>query len=372
MPGEGNVKPFKTSGYDWAVATGVVSYSPSHYFNFQLGNGKNSWGDGYRSLLLSDCATAYPFFKITTDFWRLKYVNLWAQLTDLRSPITSQQLQAHGYNKKWASLHYLSWNALSWVNLSFFEGVVWEHSSEQGYRGFDVQYANPIVFYRPVESQNGSPDNMLMGGSAKVTILKRHVLYGQVIIDEFSLSHMKARDGWWANKYGIQAGVKVFDLFTLKHLDLQAEYNRVRPFTYSHWTSLQSYGHYNQPLAHPLGANFQELVTISRYTIKRFFVDLKVVMARYGTDLPGQNVGHDIFEAYSVKRKELGNTLGQGLSNKLLQTDVCLSWLVNPVSNLNLAVGYTTRDYLVGDKRTVRSLLYFAVRTSLGNTSIDY
>lgn len=368
MPGEGNYKPFKTDGYDWATATGLVSYSPSKHFNLQLGNGKNSFGDGYRSLLLSDLAPAYPFFKITTDFWKIKYVNLWAQFTDLRTP----RLLDNRNNAKWGSMHYLSWNVFRWANISLFEAVVWENASEAGHRGFDIHYANPVIFYRPVEAQNGSPDNMLVGASAKITILKRHVLYGQLMLDEFNLSHVKARDGWWANKYGMQAGAKVFDLFGISHLDIQGEFNWVRPFTYSHWSSLQCYGHYNQPLAHPLGANFKEIVGIGRYHFKRFFIHAKVIMASYGSNLPTQNVGQDIFLPYNIGRKELGNTLGQGIANTITQADLSLSWLINPVSNLNVALGLTNRKMDVAGTSNTNQLVYVALRTSLANIGIDY
>ena len=66
IPGRGIAKEFGTNGYDYPVAEAYVSYSPSKYFNFQFGNGKNFIGDGYRSLVLSDAATPYPYFKIST------------------------------------------------------------------------------------------------------------------------------------------------------------------------------------------------------------------------------------------------------------------------------------------------------------------
>ena len=55
------------------------------------------------------------------------------------------------------------------------------------------------------------------------------------------------------------------DAFGIDHLDLQAEMNIIRPFTYTHRDSVRSYAHANQPLAHPLGANLREVVLKLRY-----------------------------------------------------------------------------------------------------------
>ena len=37
VPGQGRWKQFKNNGYDFAMASGYVSYSPNDHFNFQIG-----------------------------------------------------------------------------------------------------------------------------------------------------------------------------------------------------------------------------------------------------------------------------------------------------------------------------------------------
>ena len=78
MPTYGQAYGNNKSGYSFIDYTGYVSYSPNNnkIFNFQVGRDKHFIGDGYRSLLLSDNAPAYPFFKINTNIWRLQY-NVW-------------------------------------------------------------------------------------------------------------------------------------------------------------------------------------------------------------------------------------------------------------------------------------------------------
>ena len=73
-----------------------------------------------------------------------------------------------------------------------------------------------------------------VGASLRFKVFKAHIFYGQVLFDEFYLKELRAANGWWANKYGIQIGYKTFDLLNIKGLGLQTEFNTVRPYTYSH------------------------------------------------------------------------------------------------------------------------------------------
>ncbi|HFS66738.1 MAG TPA: gliding motility protein RemB, partial [Flavobacteriia bacterium] len=89
VTGRGKYKSFKNNGFDYPVAEAYLSYSPNKIFNFQFGQGKNFIGDGYRSLFLSDVATNYPYLKISTTFWKIRYTNMWLFLDDIRSELAS-------------------------------------------------------------------------------------------------------------------------------------------------------------------------------------------------------------------------------------------------------------------------------------------
>ena len=52
-----------------------------------------------------------------------------------------------------------------------------------------------------------------LGGGLKFTFARHYVLYGNIIFDEFLLSEFRENRGWWGNKYGVQFGLKCFDLF---------------------------------------------------------------------------------------------------------------------------------------------------------------
>ncbi|MBK6525418.1 MAG: hypothetical protein IPG07_07615 [Crocinitomicaceae bacterium] len=171
----------------------LIAYRPHKIFTFLGGYGKNYFGEGYRSLLLSDNASNYPFLKIETAFGGIKYVNLFSVWNDNSINPANKSLD----EMKFSATHYLSWNITREFNLSVFESVVWQAKDSLAFRGFDVYYLNPFVFYRPVEYSNGSADNVLLGLNLSYKINRNHCVYSQLIIDEFFLKQIKADDKWW-------------------------------------------------------------------------------------------------------------------------------------------------------------------------------
>ena len=381
IPGQSSYKAFKDDGYDYAWADATITLQPDEHFDITFGHGKNFIGDGYRSMLLSDVAANYPYLRITTDFWNVKYVNIWAQFQDF----TKHYDYGHPHDKKWGSFNYLDWSVTPWLNIGFFEAVIWANADSLGHRGFDINYANPVIFTRPVEFSVGSSDNALMGLTGKLTLWNNHVLYGQFIIDEFKLENVKAgikhqfnksdstiQWGWWANKWALQMGYKTFDLFGLEHLDIQAEMNVARPFMYSHVTHIQNYGHFRQPIAHPLGSNFREFVFIGRYNYKRLFLEAKHIHAMHGSDVGGVNMGNDIYADYTTHGSEYYNEIGQGQKVILRNTSAKAAFLINPRTNMNIYVGFTRRSEEADGSKNASNLITFGLRTSLQNIYYDF
>jgi hypothetical protein len=178
-----------------------------------------------------------------------------------------------------------------------------------------------------VEQQFGSSDNVILGADFKWIVTKGVSIYGQFVLDEFLLKEIKAGNGWWANKYGIQGGAKWIDAFGVSNLDLQAEVNIVRPYTYSHGTTYGSYSNYLQPLAHPAGANFKELVGIVRYQpFPRLNLTAKTFLIKTGQDGNNENWGTDILKNNKSKQMPYGNKIGQGSPVDILFFDFTASY----------------------------------------------
>lgn len=368
VPGQGSVKAFKETGVDYFNSNGYVSYSPSKYVNMTMGYGKNFIGEGYRSMLLSDASFSYPYLKLTANFKSVKYTVLYNQFIDRSSSLSPE----FGMDRKWATMHYLQVMLWGRLNLGLFDAIVWENADSTGHRGFDVQYLNPIILLRPVEESFGSPDNALVGSTFSVRINKHFNVYGQLVLDEFKLSEMTANSGWWANKFGYQLGVSGWNLFNIPALNARLEYNQARPYTYAHGVTIESYGHYNQPLAHPLGANFREFIAMGSYTRGNWMATLKMNFAMYGVDTAGKDFGKNIFISYNNRVSEYGNEIGQGLKTNLAVADVSLSYLLNRRTNMRIEAGITTRKESNKDWDKQMQYIYFGIRTGLRNIYYDF
>ncbi|KHJ39138.1 hypothetical protein PBAC_07380 [Pedobacter glucosidilyticus] len=371
IPGEVNDKfgPGR-SIKDWAYATAILSYTPVKYLNVTLGQDKNFIGDGYRSMLLSDVAANYPFLKLTANLGNVKYMAMWAQFQDLRSPQFSYD---NGFRKKWGVFHYLDWNVTERLSVGIFDAIIWQDADSTGKRGFDFSYVNPLIFLRPVEGQNGSPDNALVGLNLKYELLKNLTVYGQFLADEFTAKEVFAGNGYWANKFAYQIGVRGFDMFSVKRLNYLFEFNTARPFTYTQRSSLLNFGHYNQPLAHLYGANFREAVGILNYNLGKFDFAGKVNLAQYGLDATANdNFGKDIYKPYGTRNSDYNNITTQGLKTSLLVATGRISYLINPKYNLRLELGGLIRSESNdrGDRNT--ALISLGLRSSFRNFYDDF
>ncbi|MGY0038956.1 hypothetical protein [Pedobacter sp. NJ-S-72] len=363
VPGQGFAKTFGPRGFDYAYSGGTLSYTPSKYVNFQLGYDKNFIGDGYRSLLLSDNAFNYPFFKVTATLGNVRYMAMWAQFIDLYDTPFDDETP---YPKKYGLFHYLSWNVTKRLSVGVFENIMWKP------RGFDFSYVNPLMFMRPTEYANGSPDKVLLGFNASYKIADRYVAYGQLMINEFTFKEVFANTGYWANKQGGQLGIKGFDVFKVKKLNIQIETNRVRPYSYSATDHYKNYGHYNQPLAHPYGANFAEYLGIVNYSYKRFEVRLQLSSATYGLDMNGLNYGKDIYKSYSTRVDNYGVNIGHGLKTSLLFADAKLGYILNPKNNLRLEFGASYRKESNSQLNDRQRFFTIGLRSSFRNIYTDF
>lgn len=273
--------------YDWNAH---VSWDPGKFFNITAGRGRNFFGHGLRSLMLSSEAQGNPYLRITTTVWKVKYVSLFNAMNDVRGA----EGDPANFRRKYSAIHYLSWNALPRLNLSIFESIIFDPGNDEYPRGFDVHYLNPVIFYRPVEYHVGSPDNALLGMSLNVKVGRHTMLYSQFVLDEFLWVHVRNGTGWFGNKQALQLGAVARDAFRRPGLTLRGEWNYVRPFMYTHTNSLQNYAHFGQPLAHPYGSNVHEVLAQGDLEQGRMLYGIRLSLAWMGTDSV-DSYGNNIF-----------------------------------------------------------------------------
>ena len=339
VPGAGYYKHFKQTGVDYFDNRASIYFNAWKYVDFQFGYDKNFIGNGYRSLFLSDYSAPYLFLKFNTRIWKLNYQTIYMELVSQHNTNTDYQ-----YPKKYAVIHHLNINATPWLNLGLYENVVFSRADH-----YEFSYLNPVIFLVSAQQQNGSPDKTTAGLDFKANIGHATQFYGQLLLNEFILHQvLHYSNGYWANKQGLQLGLKYVNAFDVKNLDLQLETNIVRPYTYQHNDSVSSYSHYNQPLAHPLGANFYEFIVIARYQpAYKWNLEGKVIYYKQGLDSAGVNFGSNIFENYDTRPRDYGFSIGSGIP----ATCINLSGLVSYQwkENLFLELSAMYRNFSVND-----------------------
>lgn len=337
-----------------------ISYSPNSIFNFQVGVDHNFIGEGSRSLFLSDYGNPYPFAMIRAQFWRVEYAMMYQFL---REP------QGDRWRNKYVASHHISFNAAKWLNIGVFESVVFAPKDTLLNRGFDVEYLNPVVFFRPQEYALGSSDNVLLGIDLTARV-KKLTFYSQFILDEFYLAEIKAHSGWWANKFGGQFGVKSARNLQKGRLFYRTELNFARPYTYAHLNNGLNYGNQGLPLAHPYGSNFTEILAEARYACGRWFYKAFLNYSLRGGDANGYNYGANIYEPYINRPYEFGHFIGQGTQTNawLLQLGAEYRFLKKlPIS----AFVENNFRYTVQTGK-VNNLIVVGIRTKLWNDYRNY
>lgn len=357
FPGFGRVKAYNLNGYDFAMANGWISYTPLKWLNIQFGQGKQFFGHGYRSLLLSDAAFSYPYLRarLTSPDHKWQYTATYASLQTLeRLPL--KEVPEALFKRKGGSFQYLSWLPTKKLELGLFEGIIWERYDSTG------TIPQPYGAYLPVIGVNtllqgfDGINHVLIGMNARIQVGKHQCFYGQVATDQPA-----------AGEFGFQLGYKYFDLL-VKNLDLQLEWNNLGGSMYAHPEHLQSYTHVNQPLGHPTGPATDELLAILNYRYKRLIAQFK-----YNSIV--HSLGPD--GSWASNPDLVYNNIAPWPTRSVTQLDVQAGVNFNPVTNFQIIAGYTSRsektDYNWSADQTMKtSYLYISLRTNLINRYSDF
>ena len=328
VPHQGFWKIFKGTGVDYFEARGYLDFNISKHVWMQFGHDRTFIGNGIQSLIYSDFAPPSQFLRANVKIWKMNYL---FQLS--RMAATNNSPGGNRYPDKYMAFHHISINLGKKFNLGFFESVIFAPADSINGGVFELSYLNPVIFYRAIEQQNGSADNVILGFDWKWLIRKGLSFYGQFVLDEFLLSEVTSGNGWWGNKYGLQGGIKYIDVAGVQNLDLQLEGNVVRPYTFAHKNSFTSYANFLQPIGHSLGANFYEIAAIVRYQpLPKLNITLKSSYAKTGRDnalgaVPSFDWGGDINKSYTLREQEYNNTLTQGIANEIIYNDLNISYM---------------------------------------------
>jgi hypothetical protein len=378
VPGQGRARPKGTRGVlGYASANGFFTYQPSQFLNFQFGQGQQFIGEGYRSMLMADVAFPNPFLRMQAKFGPFEYTYWFQQMVDIYSKVASPDIRDGLFRKKYASMSYLDWKVTERLSLGAFQSIVWLGDDSLGNsKTIPWQYLNPVLLYWPIQYSTGSEGNFLLAVTASYKTTKYSQAYMQFLIDEMVTSEFFANNGAVVNKYSLQLGWKDYKAFGVKNLFFLSEFNMVRPYTYSHWSTLTNYGHSGQPIAHPAGANFTELLGMTEYNWnKSWFASAKAIAMRVGKDSAGLNFGQDIRQDYYTAPGgifQTGASIGWGRPANSLHLEAAVGRVLNPKTNLRIELRYIYRheDMDISTRNTHWFML--GLRSQLRNLYYDY
>ncbi len=363
VPGAAFYKDISRNGYDYFDFRGGISFTLAKYVHVQYAYDRLFIGNGFRSLDLSDFSAPYLFLRLNLRIWKLDYEMILAQ--------TMQSVPQVGRDPKpqnYLSMHHLSAQIFKWFNLGLYENVM-----ENGNYGFQLSYTNPIIFYRGIEGNLGAAGKCNIAIDAKSNIGRHVQLYGNILFDEFRANDLSNYGGGnWANKQALQGGVKYINAFGVHNLDLQGEMNLIRPFVYTNFDSTTNYTAYNQPLAHPLGANIREFDLLVNYQpIPRLYLAGKAIQYLQGLDSGGVNYGNNLFDTYNTRPFDNGWHIGTGLQVHSLTLSLNAAYEI--LNNTFLEFTVNHRTYNVETMPKSSTLWYqFGFRMNIARRVFDF
>lgn len=360
VPGQAYDKSYGKDTKDWSNVTAMMGYMPCKAISIELGEDKTFIGDGYRSVLLSDYASAYPLLRFKADLGKhVQYMAMWAYMED---QYATQFNSFSNNRRKWGAFHYIDWNISNRASIGLFNALIAEEANDAGQaHGFDANYVNPVFFVSSLGPSNPAPDHTLFGFNGKYKVLNKTTVYGQFLYDQAS-----STDSTGGSRYAWQLGFRGSDLFKINKLNYLFEYNTSKPYTYSSQFPIVNYSQLSEPLADPLGSDYKEFVGILNYTVGKFDLQGQVNYAKYGTD--------------AVQLTGKGNTnsaagiisSGQTVNHTLKYAEGTVAYLLNPKYNLRLEVGGLLRQSTGGVSGTKTAMFIFGLRSTFRDLYHDF
>ncbi|MES2556955.1 MAG: hypothetical protein V4604_12445 [Bacteroidota bacterium] len=248
VPGAARTKTFKTNGFDYAFATGMIAVNVFKNCTITWGNQPVFVGSGHRSMLWSDNSVGAMNFRGSyrlSKKWKLQHVKA-RGLNLLRRPNPTNG-EAY-YENTSLSIATLYFQPNEHFTIGLFEGGKW-------FRGDSVsQKSIPALYFLPLPgaavlqaAMNANSVNALLGVDLRASIGK-HTVYGQ-----FALNPAEN------NSMVYQIGVRLYPAKN-PFIQAQVEYNHADNNAYMSSVSRLNFSNYNLPIAHPSGNALDEVV----------------------------------------------------------------------------------------------------------------
>lgn len=364
--GQGVWKSFGNDqkGKDFNYATGFLWWKINNSLSIQVGQSKLFYGFGYRSLLLSDNASAFPFIKFSGDFGKIQYNVIYTELENFHTKYYFV------HNKKHATFLILNYKPTNFMEIGFFESTLWQTSDFSTYRNhFPFLFFVPFPIAKELVYGLNSNHNINLGLNVGFFLKNYASIYSQTIIDNISKEEFK-------NRFGIQTGIKIYDLFFYKipkmQLYVQSEYNACRPYTYTSNITNMSYTHLNEAIASPLGADFKEFLVLSYLSFYRFSFSFQFNNIITSSDTNTSNNGANILLNNTTATNTNLSTIANQIQTKIKYFSAQISFTINKSNNLQIFSEITQREFnnYLENKKNI--FITFGVKNRIKNTYKDF
>jgi len=344
VPGAARTKPFKNTAYDYAYAGGSLVYRVNKKLDLTAGNNQQFIGAGHRSLLLSDNSVGSPYFKINyqiTPKWSFQYMR--SRLLNLVRKNVYSTVEGY-YQPKGLAINYITYAPNRTFSISFFEGSIWAKGDS-----LTTTRINPLYFF-PVPLINklikGENVYSVIGTNINWIINFKIRVYGQGAISKYKKL-----------TYAYQGGFRLYEIFSIRKLMLQMEYNLVSKDMYRAPIQRLSFTQYNLPLAHIKGDGFREIIMRASWSRNNFFFS-------------GKSIFYQLMD-YN-KNSLMSISMATLYENKWINFEQLeLGYRFNESLDLSAFIGFTYRNNL-GASDQKNCILNLGIRTNLINHYNDY
>jgi len=213
------------------------------YVDFKIGRDRQLLGYGFNKLILSD----YPpdFERINFNIYykslSFEYLHGWLQKQS-EHPLARGRVYFDEPNEnKYFVYHRLSFSPLKNVKIGFGESVIYLRTSPQ------IDYLNPLNFYKSIEHRLGDKDNALLFFDLEIIPLSNVRFYSTYLIDDIDFSKIGTK--WYGNKTAFNFGINYYNVISELPISFLFEYTRIEPYTFTHHLVERNYTNLGYSLA---------------------------------------------------------------------------------------------------------------------------
>jgi len=241
-----------------------------------------------------------------------------------------------------------------------YESIIWNaHNSK--YNSIHIKHFNPFIFSKTINYGFDNENNAAVGFSLRYSPMNNFQVYTQYLLDNIQFSNKNIE-----TNSALQVGFKVNNMQNRIPFYTQIEINAVSPYTYGHNNPLQTYSHYNHSLAHPLGANLNEIVFLAYTKVGRFIPRFMCSYGRAGIDSENNELGQSVFAAQknNISQSNFFPKI-QDKNSSLLFLDARLNYVFNPSSMYHIFVEAQYRKVNIKSNINSTMMFQFGFSTSI-------